>query len=610
MNRHRKRTIKVSQLARVEGEGSLEIQTEGLALQDLKLSIFEPPRFFEAFLRGRSHTEAPDITARICGICPVAYQMSTVHAIEAAFNVEVSREIDLLRRLLYCGEWIESHVLHMVMLHAPDFLKLHSAVEVARDHRNEVEAALQIKQAGNAIIRILGGREVHPINVCVGGFFSLPKTNDLKELLTPLEEAYEKADKLLEWVSSFSFPEASGVFKNGKPPLVSLVHEHEYPMNHGLVCLSNTRASRFPVTEYEDHFVEQHLAHSTALHSRLMVRNASGKSVEEPYLTGPLARLWNNHQHLPQKIKKKMQSVGFQISPINPFRSLQARGVEVLFALHEAIQIVKGYHDGFAPKVDFKPLASQGFSATEAPRGLLYHHFELDTDGLISKAKIIPPTSQNQGFIEEDLRYLVTENLDLEDDELRHLCEQAIRNYDPCISCASHFLKFTRKRKKKEKTKTLPLVIALGNPYRQDDAAGPAVLNKLRKKGMEKSAELIHFQGDALGLIAHWKGRDTILIDAVMTDASENEGQVTCTEWNHTFSQSVEKRGSFTSHLPNLSDVFRVSQQLNKTPQRLMIVGISARHFEYGEKMSRPVLKALNEAELVVQTTLEEMNHA
>src|SRR5262252_2381091 len=176
------KTIRVNTLARVEGEGSLYIKLVGERVADVKLKIYEPPRFFEAFLRGRHFSEAPDIVARICGICPIAYQMSAVHAIERALGVSVDPEIRALRRLFYCGEWIESHALHIFFLHAPDFLGYPDAIQMSRDHRALVERGLCLKKIGNRLVTVLGGREIHPVSACVGGFYRVPSKAELDAL--------------------------------------------------------------------------------------------------------------------------------------------------------------------------------------------------------------------------------------------------------------------------------------------------------------------------------------------------------------------------------------------------------------------------------------------
>jgi coenzyme F420-reducing hydrogenase alpha subunit len=222
------RTIKVDYLSRVEGEGAFHVKVENEQVVESQLKIFEPPRFFEGFLVGRSFLEAPDITARICGICPVAYQMSSVHAMEQICGYQPVPVIRDLRRLLYCGEWIESHALHTFMLHAPDFLGYPDALAMAKDHKEWVEKALRLKKAGNDIVRILGGREIHPINVKVGGFYRYPRDEEFKELRKDLEIAQEIAHDAALWMSGLNFPEFDFDYE-----YVSLKHPDEYPMNEG-----------------------------------------------------------------------------------------------------------------------------------------------------------------------------------------------------------------------------------------------------------------------------------------------------------------------------------------------------------------------------------------
>ncbi|MCJ7818566.1 MAG: nickel-dependent hydrogenase large subunit, partial [Syntrophales bacterium] len=224
------KNIIVKYLARVEGEGGLNIQIKDNAVTGVQLKIFEPPRFFEAFLRGRNFTEAPDITCRICGICPVAYQMSAVHAMESALGVTVSGPIRALRRLLYCGEWIESHGLHVFMLHAPDFLGYQDAIQMAQDHPDTVKMGLKLKKVGNDIVTVLGGREIHPINVRVGGLYKAPRKRDLAPLAESLKWAREAAVKTVRWVGGFTFPEFKQDYE-----FVALRHGDEYPFNEGRV---------------------------------------------------------------------------------------------------------------------------------------------------------------------------------------------------------------------------------------------------------------------------------------------------------------------------------------------------------------------------------------
>jgi coenzyme F420-reducing hydrogenase alpha subunit len=422
----RVRTIKVDALARVEGEGALYVKIRGDRVEEVRLQIYEPPRFFEALLRGRAFSEAPDITARICGICPVAYQMSAVHAMEDALGVVVGGPLRALRRLLYCGEWIESHALHIYLLHAPDFMGYEDAISMAKDHPRMLQDGLQLKKAGNEIVALLGGREIHPVNVRVGGFYRVPTRRELTPLAESLKRARELARETVRWAGALDFPAFEQDYQ-----FVALRHPAEYPFNEGRIASS--RDLDIPVREYEEQFAEEHVPHSNALHSIL-----KGRGV---YFVGPQARYSLNFDRLSPLAQEAAREAGLGPTCANPFQSIVVRSVETLYACDEAIRIIETYEPPAQPAVDFEPREGTGCAATEAPRGLLYHRYRLDETGTISDAKIVPPTSQNQKSIEQDLRRFVAERLDLPRERLTWQCEQAIRNYDPCISCATHFLK-------------------------------------------------------------------------------------------------------------------------------------------------------------------------
>jgi len=419
------KTIHTKALARVEGEGAMYVRIAGREVEEVKLNIYEPPRFFEAFLRGRGFTEVPDITARICGICPVAYQMSSVTAMEMACGIEVDGQLRALRRLLYCGEWIESHALHVFMLHAPDFLGYPSAIELARDAPDVVASALEMKKIGNELMTVVGGREVHPINVKVGGWYRAPRKGELAPLVPKLERAREIALEAVRITSGFDFPDYEQDYE-----LVALDHPGEYPIDRGRVV--SNRGLDIPVTEYDDHFVEEHVEWSNALHSRIIERGS--------YLCGPLARFALAADRLSPIARDAAGEAGLEPSERNPFKSIVVRSVELVYAADEALRIIAEYEEPDAPAVEVEPRAGVGYGCTEAPRGILYHRYEIDAEGSILDAKIVPPTSQNQRTIEEDLRGVVERSLDMPDEELTIRCEQTIRNYDPCISCATHFL--------------------------------------------------------------------------------------------------------------------------------------------------------------------------
>jgi len=419
------RTVDVRALARVEGEGALRVVVRGDELQELELRIYEPPRFFEALLVGRGHDEPPDIAARICGICPVAYQMSACAAIEAACGVEIPEPIALLRRLLYCGEWIESHALHIYLLHAPDFLGYPSGIAMARDDRDTVERGFALKKIGNALVELIGGRAVHPINVRLGGFHRVPTRRELRAFVAELEQARDLALATLRWTAGFDFPDLE---HDGE--LVALRQPGEYPIIRGR--LASTGGLDLAPDEFEAHVVEEHVERSTALHAHL---RDGGR-----YLVGPLARYALNAGELSDVAATAAAEAGLGPVERNPFRSILVRGVEIVEACEEALALIDGYDEPDEPAVPVEPRPAVGCGWTEAPRGLLFSRYELDAEGTILSARIVPPTAQNQAAIEADVRRFVEGNLHLDDDGLRHGAEVAIRNHDPCISCAAHFL--------------------------------------------------------------------------------------------------------------------------------------------------------------------------
>jgi len=420
------RTIKVDYLARVEGEVAMWIRIKDRRVSDVRLKIFEPPRFFEAFLRGRSYLEAPDITARICGICPIAYQMSAVHAMEDALGITVPDAVRDLRRLIYCGEWIESHALHIFMLHAPDFLGYPDAIRMAKDHAGIVQQGLELKKLGNEIISLLGGRAIHPINVRVGGFYRAPSPQELSPLAERLKRGRDNCRQVVLWTRTLPMREYSRDYE-----FVALRHANEYPMNEGRI-VSNRRLE-ITAREYEAHFEEEQAPYSNALHSVIKGRGA--------YLTGPLARFNLNFDRLPASVQEMAREVGLVSACRNPFESIVVRSLEMLFAFEEAVRLIENYKPPEASYIEVGPHQCTGFAATEAPRGVLYHRYTIDEKGIIQDARIVPPTSQNQKMIENDLREYVTQRVEMPSDQLRAECEQVIRNYDPCISCATHFLK-------------------------------------------------------------------------------------------------------------------------------------------------------------------------
>ena len=421
------RLIKVDYLARVEGEGSLYVKIKDNKVEDVKFKIFEPPRFFEAFLRGREYKEAPDITARICGICPIAYQMGAVTAMENALDMKVDGQLRALRRLIYCGEWIESHALHIYLLHAPDFLGYESGIAMAADHRPLVEQALKMKKAGNHLIKILGGRPIHPVSVRVGGWSRAPRVSELREHRAALQEGLAFALETVKVVAGFTMPAFAR-----EPRVVSLRHAAEYPFSDGRIVSSDGVDLR--PSAWRDAFEEFQVEGSNALHARSL----DGKGV---YLLGPAARVVLAGEQLHPLAREALAASGYaELIRTNIYASIVARAVELVHAFAEAIDIIDAYQVPAEPLVAWQSRPGVAAWATEAPRGLLFHRYEVDESGRIRTAQIVPPTSQNQAAIEADLVVAAKQVLDLPHAEATHRLEQMIRSYDPCISCATHFL--------------------------------------------------------------------------------------------------------------------------------------------------------------------------
>ncbi len=431
----RPRSLHVPVLARVEGEGAMHVRIRDGRVEDVALSIYEPPRFFEGFLRGRAATEAPDITARICGICPVAYQAAACNAVENAWGIAVGENVRAMRRLLYCGEWIESHSLHIHLLHAPDFLGYPDALTMAADHPELVHRGLRLKKAGNSIMELVGGRAIHPVNVKVGGFYRFPSRDDLTGARRDLDQALVDAEAAVRAVAALPRPDLQMPYH-----YLALAPENgDYPLEDGRRIRSGDglgTVEDLALEAFDEHVVEVHVEHSNALHARL---HGVGS-----FVVGPLARWSLLSDRVGGRAAALAAEVGLPVPVRNPFDSIVVRAVEVLYAVEQARHIIDAWPESPGPScVETAPRQGLAYGASEAPRGLLVHRYRLDDNGDIRDAKIVPPTSQNQAQIEADLRHLVAEHLDLDDSALTQRCETAIRNYDPCISCATHFLRLT-----------------------------------------------------------------------------------------------------------------------------------------------------------------------
>jgi sulfhydrogenase subunit alpha len=420
------RNFEVVGIARVEGEGTLRLRISDGDVTEARLSIFEAPRYFEKLVVGRMPNEVVDITARICGICPVAYQMSASMAFERLFEVEIDPGVQALRKLFYWGEWIESHALHVYMLHAPDFLGYESAIAMARDHKPVVEQALRLKRTGNEVMKLIGGRAVHPVSMRVGGFSQTPTKAQIEALREPLTEALALSQKTLKLVGTFKAPE----FERD-PLYVAIKHPTDYGLNEGRIVSSD--GIDVPLWGWRDAFHEEQHEGTNALHART--------TDSRTYMLGPSARVTLNADQLHPLAAEALRASGLaERIARNPYWAIAARSVEMIHASAAALDIVNSYEAPARPFTPWTPRAGETGWGTEAPRGICWHHYDVDEDGRITAAQIVAPTGQNQGMIEQDLTAFAPQVLSLPHAEATIRLEQLIRAYDPCISCATHFL--------------------------------------------------------------------------------------------------------------------------------------------------------------------------
>jgi sulfhydrogenase subunit alpha len=420
-----KKLIKSDYLARVEGEGGFTVRIEDGKITGLNVRIFEAPRFFESFLEGRPFEDVVDFTARICGICPVAYQMTSAHAVEKIFGVEPSLPVRQLRRLMYCGEWIESHALHVYLLHGPDFFGLESAF-AGKQYLETAKRGMKLKQVGNDILALLGGRPVHPVSVKVGGFYKVPEKKTLDALMPEIERCYEESLEGIKWASSLPFSNRSR-----EAEFVSLGHPHEYPFSEGDIV--STGGLKMPPGEFLDILQEYQTEHSTALYSGI-----KRESSVSPYVLGPVSRLNLNHEKLPYEITGVMKDARIALPITNNEMSIIARSVELAYSFYEAMRIIRGYQTPDRSCEEFEPRAGTAVWATEAPRGTLIHRYEIDEKGNVKKCSILPPTSQNLSQMEKDIYAFVEANINKPSGFIRKETEKIMRAYDPCISCSVH----------------------------------------------------------------------------------------------------------------------------------------------------------------------------
>ncbi len=433
---HKTIKVDVEYLTRVEGHGNIVVDVRNGVLEKCNLEIVEAPRFFEGMLRGRSIFEAQHITSRICGICACAHTLSSVQAAEDALSISPSPQTVKLRELLLDVEILDSHILHIYLLALPDLLGVKSFVPLIDTHHKVVRRALRMKKTCNDICDILVGRHVHPISCIAGGFTKLPAPDDLEEMHALLKGMRPDMDATVDLVLQLSFPK----FER-KTEYVALVNDSpDYPLLYGDIGSSDGKRVR--KKDFRSVTNEFMVEHSSAKFARF---------ARDSYAVGALARMNLNFDKLSPGAKMIAHAAGFKPPVHNPYLNTVAQLIECAYCLEHAIRIVEHFRGsgvdqdelilvGLNEKHEIPVRAGDGVGAVEAPRGILFHNYATDEQGVIVQANCIIPTAQNINNIEHDMRKLVPEILDRSQEEITLALEMLVRAYDPCISCSAHFL--------------------------------------------------------------------------------------------------------------------------------------------------------------------------
>ncbi|MFQ5586784.1 MAG: Ni/Fe hydrogenase subunit alpha [Thermodesulfobacteriota bacterium] len=418
--------IHLHHITRVEGHGNLVLNIEKGRIEELRLEIVESPRFFEVMLKGRRFDEAPHITSRICGICAISHTTASIKACEAALGIVPSEETVLLRKVLVNAELLQSHILHVYLLVAPDFFGVGSVIPLADSNPDVVKRALRLKRVANEVCRVLVGRHVHPIGLEIGGFTKWPTKRELDEIRGLLEGALPDMEETVKLFGEIEMPHFERPTQ-----YISLMDGGEYALYDGNLCMEGAAALE-PV-RYKELITEEVIEYSTAKHA---------KSGNESIMVGALARARNNYESLAPEAKDAAARLGLTPACTNPFMNNIAQVVESIHAIHDSLRLVDllSSHPGRGKITEIKARAGKGVGAVEAPRGTLYHDYEIDGKGIIQGVNCIIPTAQNLANIEGDIRAIVPTILDLPKEAIQQRLEMLVRAYDPCISCSTHFL--------------------------------------------------------------------------------------------------------------------------------------------------------------------------
>jgi sulfhydrogenase subunit alpha len=418
--------VNVHQLTRVEGHGNIILNARDGKIEELRWEVIESPRFFEAMLRGRYYEDVPLIASRICGICSIAHTTASIQTVESAFKIRPSRQTLLLRKLLFNAEILESHLLHVLFLAAPDFLGVDSVFPLVETHKDVVVMALRLKKLAYNLAEILAGRKTHPISCLVGGFAKLPQIEELKAIRKRLEDAIADLDTTVGLFKTLTIPDFTR-----ETEYISLKDPEEYAFISGQIASSD--AGLNPLENYLDVTNEFCVPHSTAKYT---------KNKRNSYMVGALARFNNNHEQLLPLATKAAEELGLQAPCHNPFMITVAQIVESYHAMEDSLNIIDELVARGLEEEDntVNIRAERGIGAIEAPRGILFHDYTFDEKGLLTRANCIIPTNQNHNNIQKDMEALVPLILGKPEDEIRLTLEMLVRAYDPCISCSAHLI--------------------------------------------------------------------------------------------------------------------------------------------------------------------------
>ncbi len=418
--------IHVHHITRVEGHGDVIARIENGLLKEVRFSVVEAPRFFEAIMRGQCYSDVVHIASRICGICAVSHRCAALQATEAALGVEISPQTDLLRRLAFHGEVLSSHLLHIYFLAAPDLLGLPSVMPLISSQPDIVRRAMRLKQIGYDLAALVAGRHTHPVAMTVGGFSFLldpARTLGMRERLANILDDLEATVELFASVELPTFERET--------EYVSLTHPDRYAFYSGEIVSSD--GPRIPVAEYRDAIGERVVEHSTAKWARWN---------RDEYLVGALARFNNNYEQLHPPAQAAAQRLGMEPPVHNPFAMTVAQLIECIHCVEDAIELtdelVSRGTDRGQQQAEVEAKTGLGVGAVEAPRGLLIHEYEYDSAGKCVSANHIIPTAQTQANLNRDMQEFTPRIMDMSPDRIQHLLEMLVRAYDPCISCSTH----------------------------------------------------------------------------------------------------------------------------------------------------------------------------